>query len=119
MYTIAKRFEFSASHRLENLPQSHKCHNLHGHNYVVEVILQSKSLNEFGFVVDYTELNELKNFLDTNYDHKHLNDIYKETPTTAENIAKTLYEWCKNRWPQTHKIRVSETAKTWAEYSKE
>jgi hypothetical protein len=33
MYTIAKRFTFSASHIIGGLPADHRCARLHGHNY--------------------------------------------------------------------------------------
>ena len=38
MYTIAKRFAFSASHIIGGLPDKHPCSRLHGHNYEVEVL---------------------------------------------------------------------------------
>jgi 6-pyruvoyltetrahydropterin/6-carboxytetrahydropterin synthase len=38
MYTIAKRFAFSASHVIGGLPTDHPCARLHGHNYEVEVL---------------------------------------------------------------------------------
>ena len=114
MYTIAKQFEFSASHRLEWLPITHPCHNLHGHNYVVTVTLKSEELNENSFVVDFRELDKLKIYLNERFDHKHLNDQFDRP--TVELLAKHLYMWCKQIWPQTHTVRVSETPKTWAEY---
>jgi 6-pyruvoyltetrahydropterin/6-carboxytetrahydropterin synthase len=40
MYTIAKRFAFSASHVIGGLSVDHPCGRLHGHNYEVEVSLQ-------------------------------------------------------------------------------
>lgn len=116
MYTIQKRFEFSASHQLNGLPEGHQCARLHGHNYIVEVVLQSDALNSVGFVVDYGELKPLKEYIDGTFDHRHLNDVLP-FQTSAENIAKHLYQWCKNRWPETSAVRVSETPKTWAEYS--
>jgi 6-pyruvoyltetrahydropterin/6-carboxytetrahydropterin synthase len=115
MYKITKRFEFSASHQLYNLPPDHKCSRLHGHNYQVEVVLQSPKLDESGFVIDYGDLKPLKEFIDSTLDHRHLNDVLP-FQTSAENIAKFLYDWCKGRWPYTVAVRVSETPKTWAEY---
>jgi P-type Ca2+ transporter type 2C len=46
MYTIAKRFAFSASHVIGGLPADHPCARLHGHNYEVEVVLQSPGAPE-------------------------------------------------------------------------
>lgn len=116
MYTIAKEYHFSASHQLFGLPDDHPCARLHGHNYIVEIELQSETLNEVGFVVDYKELDELKTYIDETVDHRHLNDVLGKDNTTAECIAKFFYDWCKQRWPQVSAVRVKESPKTSAEY---
>ncbi len=116
MYTIAKRFTFSASHIIGGLPPDHRCGRLHGHNYEVEVVLQSATLDAAGFVRDYGELSAVKDFLDATLDHRHLNDVFGHDRTTAEVIGKWLYDWCKARWPEVIAVRVSETPRTWAEY---
>jgi 6-pyruvoyltetrahydropterin/6-carboxytetrahydropterin synthase len=116
MYTIAKRFAFSASHTIGRLPAEHPCSRLHGHNYEVEVILQSAELDDAGFVRDYFELGALKQFIDATVDHKHLNDVLGHDRTTAEVISKWLYDWCKSRWHEVIAVRVCETPQTWAEY---
>jgi 6-pyruvoyltetrahydropterin/6-carboxytetrahydropterin synthase len=109
MYTIAKRFAFSASHTIGGLPPDHPCARLHGHNYEVEVILQSASLDAVGFVRDYGGLSALKDFLDTTVDHRHLNDVLGHDKTTVEVISRWLYDWCKSRWPEVVAVRVAET----------
>lgn len=115
MYLISKEFHFSASHQHTRLPKTHKCNQLHGHNYIVVIELVSSDLDEHGFVRDYGDLNKLRIHIDNEFDHRHLNDILGER-TTAENLARYFYNWCKQQWPETHKVRVSETPKTWAEY---
>ena len=116
MYTISKQFTFSASHQLLKLPESHQCYRMHGHNYIVEIELQSETLNEYGFIRDYHDLSELKDYIDNTLDHRHLNDVFGHDDTTAENIAKFLYDWSKALWPEVTAMRISETPKTWAEY---
>jgi len=116
MYTITKRFAFSASHIIGGLPNGHPCARLHGHNYEVEVVLQAAALDPTGFVRDYDELSALQDFLDATVDHRHLNDVLGHDRTTAEVICKWLYDWCKPRWPEVVAVRVSETPPTWAEY---
>jgi 6-pyruvoyltetrahydropterin/6-carboxytetrahydropterin synthase len=116
MFTIKKRFEFSASHILEGLPINHQCARLHGHNYVVEVELKSSALNDVGFVRDYGELSKLKSYIETSMDHRHLNDVFDFNPT-AENMAKHIFEMCHNWWPETSAVSVSETPKTWSRYA--
>ncbi|MDC9728683.1 MAG: 6-carboxytetrahydropterin synthase QueD [Methyloprofundus sp.] len=115
MYTISKQFNFSASHIIEGLPDSHPCSRLHGHNYVVELALSSETLNETGFVVDYNELVTFKKIIDDTLDHRHLNDVLQGA-TTAESIAKFLYDQAKSIWQEVVSVSVSETPKTNAIY---
>lgn len=118
-YEIQKEFHFSASHQLHHLPEGHQCARLHGHNYIVVVVLGSNELNEDGFVRDYGELKPLKEYIDNTLDHRHLNDVFPSGfRTTAENMSKFLFDLCKHNfgWDEVIEVRVSETPKTWARY---
>lgn len=118
MFTITKQFHFSASHQLAHLRDDHQCARLHGHNYRVEVVLRSEVLDSAGFILDYGELAPFKEYLDSTFDHRHLNDVLGGSHfTTAEKMAWHLYQFARNHWPQVAAVRVSETDKTWAEYS--
>ena len=115
MFRIAKQFTFSASHALDHLPDDHPCHGIHGHNYVVEVELEHVLLDDGQMVLDYGELEPFEEYLASEFDHRHLNDVLPYPPT-AEILAGHFYAWCKDTWPKTSAVRVSETLKTWAEY---
>lgn len=119
MFIISKEFAFSASHQLDGLPPDHQCARLHGHNYVVRVELRSDDLDRTGFVLDYGELAPIKELIDTQLDHRHLNDILPMNPT-AEAMAKWLTEAVRGAVPVPPRARVSvavsETPKTWATY---
>lgn len=118
MYTVSKQFTFSASHQLLHLPDGHPCKRLHGHNYMVELILRRHALDERGFVVDYNEMKPFQQYIDETLDHRHLNDVLPAIHPTAENLAKHLYGVA---WEMFHDVaitvRVSETPKTVAEYT--
>jgi len=117
MFTITKRFEFSASHQLTHLPPDHQCARLHGHNYTVEVELRSDTLDSRGFVRDYGDLSWIKRWIDERLDHRHLNDVMGAPEnTTAENLARQIFEWWRPEYPGLSAVRVSETPKTCAEY---
>ncbi|MCY1666136.1 6-carboxytetrahydropterin synthase QueD [Rhizobium sp. SL86] len=116
MFRITKEFHFSASHQLHHLPADHQCARLHGHNYIVVVELAGENLNADGFVRDYHDLAPLKHYIDTHFDHRHLNEVLGHSLTTAETLAKHFFDWCKARFPETSAVKVSETPKTWAEY---
>lgn len=119
-FVVSKRFEFSASHLLAGLGDDHPCARLHGHNYRVEVVAESPDLDERGFVVDYHDFDALRDFVKATLDHRHLNDVIPGQPS-AERIAWWVFEWCKANLPDEaaralSAVRVSETARTWAEY---
>lgn len=78
MYTITKQFQFSAAHRLTQVPDGHPCGRLHGHNYIVEMVLRSADLTAQQWVRDYGELDVVKEFIANNWDHHNLNDWFKE-----------------------------------------
>ena len=115
MYRIWKKFRFSASHRLVGLPDDHQCARLHGHNYLVEVELSAEGLDPTGFVRDFGELKPIKEFIDREWDHRHLNDVLPMNPT-AENMANHLYWEFHRHFPEISAIRVQETETSWAEY---
>ncbi len=116
MYKISKEFSFSASHALVGLPADHPCTRLHGHNYVVTIHLKNEQLNDNGFVIDYHDLKPIKEYIDNTLDHRHLNDIMSPINSSAENLAKMLYDAFKPNFPLLYAVEVSETPKTNAIY---
>lgn len=89
-FQIIKTFNFSAAHSLPALPPDHKCHRVHGHNYVVEFCLSSKKLNPLGMVVDFSEISATMAPLVAALDHRNLNDLFS-FPTTSENVARYFF----------------------------
>lgn len=115
MYRIAKQFSFCAMHHLTKVPEGHKCARPHGHNYTVHLVLESEHLDPCDFVLDYGELRRFAQWVDVRLDHRNLNEVL-EFETTAENIARYIYEEWKGVWPSLVEVMVSETPKTWASY---
>lgn len=84
MWSIDKEFHFEMGHRVwaQKLDRPHlsistdcACKHLHGHSYVIKVELSSTSLNESGMVLDFKEINFMKEFVDNVLDHKFMVDI--------------------------------------------
>jgi 6-pyruvoyltetrahydropterin/6-carboxytetrahydropterin synthase len=109
MYRIAVRDEFAASHVLEGLGDAHPCARLHGHTWSVTLELESEQLDEHGFVVDFLELAPFHAYIDECFEHRHLNDVVSGNPT-SENLARHLYGWARQRWPEVVACTVSEGA---------
>ena len=64
MYEVKKRFEISAAHKLD-LDYDSKCTNFHGHNWIIDVYLQSETLDKNGMVLDFTSNAKFKTSLTT------------------------------------------------------
>jgi 6-pyruvoyltetrahydropterin/6-carboxytetrahydropterin synthase len=121
MFAIGKSFTFEAGHHLDGLPEGHKCARPHGHSYRAEVILESGTLTGPGFVADFATLMPVQAFLDSQWDHRCLNETLATGQPTCENLARHLFEWCRaNLDGQVARmvaaVRVSETRATFAEY---
>lgn len=116
---IAATFGFEAAHRLPKLPDGHKCKNLHGHNYKLEVSVEAKKLDERGFVMDYAELEAIVNPLVATVDHKYLNEIRGLENPTSEIMVMWFMDRIKPYLPSglVATIRIYETPRYWVEFS--
>ncbi len=109
------------------MPDGHKCKRLHGHSYVVELVLEAGDVNGVGMVRDYAELDGFKEWLMANLDHRNLNDFMERmdgSQSTAENLARVLYGIADllglnpTAGPaRLVAVRVKETDNTWAEFT--
>ena len=126
MFKIGKVFELSCSHRLinnnlsdeENIEKFGKCFNepSHGHNYIVEIILEKKETQN-GMIVNFSEIGIIfKEIIEEKFDHKFLNDIMNEIPT-VENMAKQIFIDLKYHLPRLKTVKVWETRDNYAEYT--
>ncbi len=122
MWKISKEFHFSASHQIHNLPDDHQCARLHGHNYILKIVLVGSQLDQTGFIIDYGDLRFVKNVVDS-LDHKHLNNLFNFNPT-SEKICRHLWNefdealrYSDHHYKVNHlEVMLSETPKTWASY---
>lgn len=110
MTIIGRTYHFESAHRLPLLPETHKCHHLHGHNYKIVVTVEGE-LDERGFVIDFAELDEIAVPLIKMVDHKVLNDVTGLENPTAELIA----QWFLERLQVAAAVRVYENDECYAE----
>ena len=109
MYTVIRKLEISAAHRV-NFANGSKCENLHGHNWKITVHMKSEKLNSDGMVYDFSLI---KDIVKKNLDHKNLNEIIPQP--TAEHIAEYI---CNLLGEKCFKVVVEETGNNIAIYER-
>jgi 6-pyruvoyltetrahydropterin/6-carboxytetrahydropterin synthase len=126
---VSRRESFSAAHQLrdpdlsddENRRLFGKCVNLHGHNYLLDVVVAGEIDDATGYVLDLKQLSDvICQQIIQDVDHRNLNtDVpwLEGRIPTAENLALTFWERLQPKLPEgrLRSVRVSETDKNWAE----
>lgn len=116
MYRISKIFTFEAAHYLPHVPPGHKCGQLHGHSYRLEIILQGELDEEKGWVMDFSEIKKTISPLLEILDHSCLNKIHGLENPTSEIIAHWIWDHIKPQLPLLDEIIIWETATSQCSY---
>jgi 6-pyruvoyltetrahydropterin/6-carboxytetrahydropterin synthase len=126
---ISRRETFNAAHQLrdpglsepENQRLYGKCTNVHGHNYVLEVVVAGEIDPATGYVLDLKHLSDvMARRVIEDVDHRNLNtdvDWLEGVIPTAENLALAFWERIQTELPagSLRSVRLWETDKNWAE----
>src|SRR5262245_5290920 len=126
---INRRETFNAAHELrdpglsepENRQVYGKCANLHGHNYVLDVVVAGEIDPATGYVLDLKLLSDvISRRIIEDVDHRNLNtdvDWLDGVIPTAENLAVAFWERIEPELPagSLRSLRLWETDKNWAE----
>jgi len=142
MYRVNKEYKFSSAHRLSK--HAKRCKYIHGHNYRVQVQLESMELDNNDMVIDFSLLKEIMdsvldkydhalilnsndkelfNSIDSKYTERHV--IFEGTDPTAESMSEKFFwdiiQELKNR-DLNHitldVVKVWETDSAYAEFVK-
>jgi len=131
-FTVQKEMSFDSAHRLINGYRG-KCSNIHGHTWRIRVRTSSGKLNNYGFVIDYSDFKLLKTWIDDNLDHGIIickNDIdmilfcekFKqkhfivEGNPTSELLCKVIFEKAKELGFEPTAVEIDETCTSRATY---
>jgi 6-pyruvoyltetrahydropterin/6-carboxytetrahydropterin synthase len=132
MYSVTKRIEFCYGHRLMNYDGI--CRHPHGHNAVVEIDIQSETLDTRNMVADFSDIKRIvKSWIDRELDHKMIlrtDDplagvlrqmgepvFLLDSNPTAERIAQLIYDVSREQGLPVSRVTVWETPTSWATYS--
>ena len=85
------RFDFAAARHLPNLPVTHPCQRLHGHTFLVELVIRGEIDAASGWIVDFEVVDRLTSRLKADLDHRYLNEIVGLENPTTEILARWLW----------------------------
>lgn len=132
MYSVTKKVEFCYGHRL--LDYDGVCRHLHGHNAVVEIEVQSETLDRREMVVDFGDIKRtVKGWIDRELDHRMI--LRRDDPLvamlqsigepmylldsnpTVERIARLIYDVSREHGLPVSRVTVWETPTSWATFA--
>ena len=130
-YRISKSYSWEMGHRISK--HQGKCRSPHGHSYFCKIYLKSTDINTDGMVLDFYQLDLVMKPIIEELDHsfmiydldfilmemfrmKDFKIVNVSFETTAENIAKYLYDRIREKINCVHEVCVWETRKGMASY---
>lgn len=116
---IFKEFRFEAAHRLPNVPVEHKCSRLHGHSFVVKVVVEGPVAKHSGWVMDFATISETFDPILEQLDHYYLNEISGLENPTSENLARWIWNKLKPQLAELCAIEIRETCTSGCLYTGE
>ncbi|MBE9050487.1 6-pyruvoyl tetrahydropterin synthase family protein [Nostocales cyanobacterium LEGE 11386] len=126
-WKLVTEFTFDSAHYIKDY--NGPCGRMHGHTYKVHIEAISTQLHSSDYcphpvmVADFRTLRWAKQDVTKGgLDHCVLNEVMPhEYETTAEMIAKYIYDETKKRIPPDVqlKVHVSETPNSWVEYEED
>lgn len=100
-FRLKRTYRLCCAHQLHGLGPEHKCARVHGHNYTVDVVIETTALDDKGMVIEAGVLDVHCKRVVMALDHRNLNEwteggypaaVAMAAQPTAENIAAYLWE---------------------------
>ena len=95
MFSVQVEKTIACAHQLYNY--AGPCEKLHGHNYRIVISYSGETLDDFGMLVDFTDIKACFNKVLERLDHGFLNELpeFAGISPSAENIARHVYQELK------------------------
>ena len=106
---LERSYRFEAAHFLPKVPARHKCARMHGHSYLIEVVIEGEVDPDRGWVMDFADIDEHVMPLVKTLDHHVLNEIDGLANPTSELLAIWCWQRIAPSLPALVEVVVSET----------
>jgi 6-pyruvoyltetrahydropterin/6-carboxytetrahydropterin synthase len=106
---LTKTFHFEAAHALTAAPEGHRCRQIHGHTYQIEVTVEGPVNPKHGWFMDYGDIVGAVKPVLALLDHKMLNEIEGLEIPTSEHLCKWIWDRILHELPGLKEIVVQET----------
>lgn len=106
---MTREFSFDAAHRLPRVPAGHRCGQVHGHTFKVEVHYSGEVDPDTGWIGDHREVAAAVRELTARLDHQLLNDIEGLENPTVETLCGWFWAQLQPAVPGLEEIVVHET----------
>lgn len=106
---LFKEFTFDSAHYLPNVPEGHKCKEMHGHTYRLRVWIEGTPDPVIGWVMDFADLKKIVHPVVDQLDHKVMNNVKGLENPTCEQIAIWLWNQLKPSLENLKRIELNET----------
>jgi len=119
LYTISATTDFRAGHQLKIASTTEP---YHVHDWIVEAAVGGEKLDGNELLFDFNKLKKILDGIVSWLDGRKLEDCrcFENMNTSAENVARYIYDSIKNRLPERISllyVEVTETAGCRARYS--
>ena len=113
---IHREYRFEAAHFLPRVPEGHKCARMHGHSYMVMVVIEGEIDPVLGWVMDFGDMDQHVLPIVNALDHRVLNDMEGLVNPTSELLAVWIWDRLKPGLPLLSEIVVHETCTSGCRY---
>ncbi|MBP9086630.1 MAG: 6-carboxytetrahydropterin synthase QueD [Kofleriaceae bacterium] len=88
---LSRSYRFESAHFLPNVPPGHKCANMHGHSYNIEIVIEGDIDPHTGWLMDFADIDVHVAPLVKILDHHVLNEVVGLSNPTSELLAVWLW----------------------------
>ena len=106
---LTKDYQFESAQTLPCAPEGHKCRQMHGHSFKVEISVEGEVDPATGWFYDHAEISRAMRPLVERLDHAYLNEVPGLENPTIELMAAWFWGKLAPQLPGLCEIVIHET----------